>query len=263
MTQASGPAVPPEISHSDATRDEVTTRSGTRIIGAVVEVHPSAGTVVILDANDVRRTIAWRELGTFSGPSFSDDTTAHSRVPVLGRAPLRIRSPHRQSIEVTWGTSRLRSGDHREGGEVHRARCETPCTLWLPPTRVLVQSEARELARGEAFVEMNAAGTTVQLHAPDRTRSEVSDALLIGGVAAVEVGLLTVLGAFLAQPHGGQTLDTGLIIGGSLGAAGIVSALTGLAVAPASGVASVVHGSRDRTITVQTQRESIAPWQSR
>lgn len=243
--------------------DELTTREGTTIVGRLVEVHPSAGTVVMLDRSDQRRVIRWAELGTMTGPSFVEDSSVFSRVPVLGRAPLRVRSPHRQSIEVTWGMSRLRASDHQEGGELHRARCETPCTMWIPPTRVLVQSEARELARGVAFVELRDGGTTVELHASDRTRRSVADGMLLGGLAGVEIGLLTALGAFLAQPNGGSTLDTGLIVGGAIGGAGLLSGLIGAAIGATVpiGASSVQHGDPRSIWGPRPTDGALAPWQ--
>lgn len=249
--------------HDQPSIDDLTTREGVRIVGRVVEVHPSAGTVVVLEANDQRRTVRWAEIGTMTGPSFVEDRSVFSRVPVLGRAPLRVRSPHAQVIEVTWGMSRLRPSDHQEGGELHRARCETPCTLWLPPTRVLVQSEAPELARGTAFVELRDGGTTVQLHASDRTRRSIADGMLVGGLAGVEIGLLTALGAFLAQPNGGPTLDTGLMVGGAIGGAGVAAALVGAAIgATAPTGASRVEHSAPRSLWGPRPTDgALAPWQ--
>ncbi|MFO0563672.1 MAG: hypothetical protein U0269_36945 [Polyangiales bacterium] len=247
----------------EPTVDDLTTREGVRIVGRVVEVHPAAGTVVVLEGNDQRRTVRWAEIGTMTGPSFVEDRSVFSRVPVLGRAPLRVRSPHAQLIEVTWGMSRLRPSDHQEGGELHRARCETPCTLWLPATRVLVQSEAPELARGTAFVELRDGGTTVQLHASDRAQRSVADGLLVGGLAGVEIGLLTVLGAFLAQPNGGPTLDTGLVVGGAIGGAGVAAALVGAAIGATvpTGARSVEHGAPRSLWGPRTTDGALAPWQ--
>lgn len=257
------PDAAPASTRPYAAPDELTTREGTRIIGRLVEVHPSAGTIVMLESNDQRRTVRWAEIGTMAGPSFVEDGSVFSRVPVLGRSPLRVRSPHRQMIEVTWGMSRLRASDQLEGGELHRTRCETPCTLWLPATRVLVQSEAPELARGTAFVELRDGGTTVQLHASDRTRHAVADGLLIGGLAGVEIGLLTVLGAFLAQPNGGSTLDTGLMVGGAIGGAGLAAALVGAAVGSTTptGASSVEHSAPRSLWGPRPTDGAVAPWQ--
>lgn len=254
---------PPADAREREPEEELTTREGTIIRGRLVEVHPSAGTIVMLDATDQRRVVRWSDVGTTNGPSFVEDRTVFSRVPVIGRAPLRVRSIHRQSIEVTWGTSRLRAEDHREGGELHRARCETPCTLWLPPTRVLVQSEAPELARGAAFVELHASGTTVQLHASDRTRHTVAEALMLGGLASLEAGLLVALGAFLVQPNGGSTLDTGLIVGGSLGGVGLLTGLAGAAIGATvpTGARSVEHAEAGAVWAPRPANGALAPWQ--
>lgn len=262
--RAATPLPPPAADARERlAEDELTTREGTTILGRLVEVHPSAGTIAILDAADQRRMIRWADVGTTRGPSFVEDRTVFSRVPVLGRAPLRVRSTHRQSIEVTWGTSRLRAADQREGGELHRARCETPCTLWLPPTRVLVQSESPELARGEAFIELHASGTTVQLHASDRTRHAVADGLMLGGLASLEAGLLVALGAFLVQPNGGSTLNTGLIVGGSLGGVGLLTGLAGAALGASvpTGARSIEHAEPGSLWGPRASDGALAPWQ--
>ncbi|MBL8677895.1 MAG: hypothetical protein JNK05_01920 [Myxococcales bacterium] len=264
LAQNAAPPPPEQQSSHSPTRDlEIVEVDGHEThVGRVVEVHPSQ-TNLVLRTNRGPVTIRWARIVSMLGPSFFDnDTSALSAVPVLGRVRLRVRSSRRQQVTVTWATSRLMPGDHREGGDVHRVRCHTPCSVWVPASRVLVASEGEGIAPAETAVDVGDHGTDVDLHASSRPAVIAGETLAIGAASVIDVALLVTAGLLAAHPRGTPEFDRSLVGGGiTVGSGLVVAGVAGLIhLANPTGARSVDHRAAPSPNRRGQTQPTVAPW---
>lgn len=261
--QSGSPPPPDQQTAQRSTRelDIVETDAHETHVGRVVEVHPSQTTLVIRTQRGPV-TVHWSRIASMTGPSFfDDDTSALSRVPVVGRVRIRVRSSRPQQLTIMWATSRLMA-DHREGGDVHRVRCQTPCAVWVPATRVFVSSEGDGVAPAQTNVDVGDAGTTVDLHASSRTAVTVAETFAIGGASVIDLSLLVTAALVAAHPVGTPEFDRSLIGGAiAVGSGLVVAGVAGLVLlANPTGARSIEQRPTQHERTPNRTQPSVAPW---